>query len=284
VRNDPVTYWVAFEARRTGGNLRRIIVVAIALAAGLAVSAELWPDFLNIPSLLLTLGGSIAVILFSYSRRQLCDLASAVHALITEPRLHVHEHIEQLSRLTRVYQADGLRGLENEEERLHDPFLKRGVAMVVDLQKSEKINAVLGDELASVLAQHEISRQILLTLGKLLPAFGLIGTLIGMVMLLKEISGSDPKLLPQALSLAVLTTLYGAVLANVCVAPLAARLHVVAVETETRMRLTLQWLAMLLRTERAVADPIASTRRMLAARSAARRVQNATAAGIHVLG
>jgi chemotaxis protein MotA len=83
----------------------------------------------------------------------------------------------------------------------------------------------------------------------LLPSFGLIGTLMGMVLLLKNISGQHVQSLPAALSLAVLTTLYGAVLANVVVAPLAARLHAVAVETETKMRLTTEWVMMLLRGE-----------------------------------
>jgi chemotaxis protein MotA len=262
--------------------LRRILVVPIAGACVLAVGAKLWPDFLNIPSLLQTFGGSIAVIFVSYSKSQLRDLVAAVRGLVTEPRLHVDEHVEQLNRLTRLYQVDGLRGLENEEHRLEDPFLKRGVAMLVDLQKSDKISATLSHELAAVLAQHEISRQILLTLGKLLPAFGLIGTLIGMVMLLKEISGSDPTLLPQALSLAVLTTLYGAVLANVFVAPLAARLHAVAVEKETRMHLTLQWLALLLRGESPGSAAATPTGRMLGARAAMRRGRNGAPAGFRM--
>jgi chemotaxis protein MotA len=217
----------------------------------------------------------MAVICVSYSKSQLRDLLAAVRALITEPRLHVDEHIEQLNRLTRLYQVDGLRGLENEEDRLNDPFLKRGVAMLIDLQKSDKISAILRRQLAAVLAQHEISRQILLTLGKLLPAFGLIGTLIGMVMLLKEVSGPEPTSLPQALSLAVLTTLYGAVLANVFVAPVAARLHAVAVDKETCMHLTLEWLDLLLRGDTpglAAATP----GRMFAARLALRRERNGT--------
>ena len=121
--------------------------------------------------------------------------------------------------------------------------------MLVDFQRTEIIQARLERERASVLSRHEISRQILLTLAKLLPSFGLIGTLMGMVLLLKNISGQHVQSLPAALSLAVLTTLYGAVLANVVVAPLAARLHAAAVETETKMRLTTEWVMMLLRGE-----------------------------------
>jgi chemotaxis protein MotA len=94
------------------------------------------------------------------------------------------------------------------------------------------------------LARYEINRQILATLGRLLPSFGLIGTLIGMVLLLSNLSNQDSHTLPAALGLAVLTTLYGAVAANVLVAPLAARLQSMAVERETKMRLTKNWVMM----------------------------------------
>jgi chemotaxis protein MotA len=258
--------------------LVRLVLVPTALVAALLVGAELWPEFLNIPSLLLTLGGSVAVVFFSYSKSELCDLIAAVRALFTEPRKAFSDHANELSRLTRLYQVDGLRGLESQEQHLQDPFLKRGVAMLVDLQKSEKIHATLSRELASVLAQHEISRQILLTLGKLLPAFGLIGTLIGMVILLKDISAPNAPALPSALSLAVLTTLYGALLANVVVAPLAARLHAVAVEKETRMHSTLEWLAMLLRCETALAAAAKPAARIFQARAAASRERNGATA------
>ena len=119
--------------------------------------------------------------------------------------------------------------------------------MLVDLQKEEKIYATLEGELADAFSRHELSRQILLTLSKLLPAFGLIGTLVGMVLLLRDLYTQDVQSLPAALSLAVLTTLYGAVCANVVIAPLAARLHATATEREIRMGLTVDWVMMLIR-------------------------------------
>ena len=107
--------------------------------------------------------------------------------------------------------------------------------------------------MADAFSRHELSRQILLTLSKLLPAFGLIGTLVGMVLLLRDLYTQDVQSLPAALSLAVLTTLYGAVFANVVVAPLAARLHATATEREMRMGLTFDWVMMLVRGDVAAA-------------------------------
>jgi chemotaxis protein MotA len=205
------------------------------------------PEFFHLPSLLLTLGGSLAVVLFSYSPRQLRELFQVSRSLLAEKPMTPREYADELNRLTGLYRTEGLRGLESTEARLTDPFLRRAVGMLVDLQKEEKIYAALDRDLAEAFSRHELSRQILLTLSKHLPAFGLIGTLVGMVLLLRDLYTQDVQSLPAALSLAVLTTLYGAVVANVVVAPLAARLHATATEKEMRMGLTFDWVMMLVR-------------------------------------
>jgi chemotaxis protein MotA len=205
------------------------------------------PEFLHLPSLLLTLGGSAAVILCSYSPHQLSQLYKVNRALLSEKPMALQKYADQLSRLTQFYRSDGLRGLEQNERSLADPYLRRAVGMLVDLQKEDNICTALEREMAEARNSHEISRQFLLTLSKLLPAFGLIGTLVGMVLLLHDLYAQDAQSLPAALSLAVLTTLYGAVLANVVVAPLAARVNAAAAEKEIRMGLTLDWAMMLVR-------------------------------------
>jgi chemotaxis protein MotA len=207
------------------------------------------PEFLDLPSLLLTVGGSVAVVLFSYSPRQLRELFPVSRGLLEETPMAPREYADELSRLTQLYRAEGLRGLEHAERRLQDPFLRRAAGMLVDLQKEEKISATLERDLSDAICRHEISNQILLTLGKALPAFGLIGTLVGMVLLLRDLYTQDVQSLPAALSLAVLTTLYGAVFANVVVAPFAARLHAAASEKEIRMQLTIDWAMALVRSE-----------------------------------
>jgi chemotaxis protein MotA len=199
------------------------------------------PEFVHLPSLLLTLGGSIAVVFCTYSLRQIRELFQISRNLLAETSVSPQEYAEKLSRLTQIYRSHGLRGLEGEERRLSDPFLRRAVGMLVDLEKEDKISAVLERELADVLCGNELSKQILLTLGKVLPAFGLIGTLVGMVFLLRDLYAQNVESLPAALSLSVLTTLYGAVFANVVVAPLAARIHAAATEREMRMGMTLDW-------------------------------------------
>lgn len=216
------------------------------LIAALATGMLFLPEFFDLPSLLLTLGGSLAVTGFTYSRRQLLDLGNALRALFNEKRPSATDRIAELVRLTRLYRLKGVRGLEGQERFITDAFLRGGVALLVDLRKEDEVRAQLQQRFAETLGEQEIARQILQTLSKLLPAFGLIGTLIGMVLVLRNFSDLAPRALPSALSLAVLTTLYGALLANVVIAPLAARLQAVAVEKELIMRLTADWLLALL--------------------------------------
>ena len=239
--------------------LRRFIAPAVIVVSFIVVSL-FRPEFLDVPSLLLTLGGSVVVILFSYSPRQLRELVHVSCALLAEKPLNPREFANELSRLEQLYRAQGLRGLEQAERRLDDPFLRRAAGMLVDLQKEEKISATLEHELSDAVCRHEVSNEILLTLSRTLPALGLIGTLVGMVLLLRDLYTQDVQSVPAALSLAVLTTLYGAVFANVLVAPLAARLNAAAIEKELRMQLTINWVMTLVRNEAAAAVMLSSGR------------------------
>ena len=215
----------------------------------LTVGVILKPQFFDPFSLLLTCGGALTVAYFSYSKKQLRDCALAIRNLFAEPEVSLQAHVAVFRRLTELFCLEGIRGVESQEKHLDDGYLKYGVELLVDLHNAESLRARLEDRLAGILAEHEINRQILLTLGKLLPSFGLIGTLIGMVLLLGSIAAADPKSLPAMLGLSVLTTLYGAVAANVLVAPLLARLQSIAVERETKMRLSKDWILTIARGE-----------------------------------
>jgi chemotaxis protein MotA len=216
-----------------------IFPAAVLLALIAALTAK--PQFFDPLSLLFTCGGALAVVGFSYSRKQLRDCVRAVFNLFTQPQGDLQECAAELRRLTGAFRLQGLRGMESWEKHLTDPYLKYGVELLLDLRNAESIRACMEQRFTEVLGEHEINRQILSTLGKLLPSFGLIGTLIGMVLLLGNLSNQDSESLPGALGLAVLTTLYGAVSANLVVAPLLSRLHAVAAEQEMKMRLTREW-------------------------------------------
>ena len=227
----------------------RIIILVLLLGTGLVVGGEEWPDFFDLPSLLITLGGTLTVTLLSFSWKQLSELGRSLFALFTEEQQSQQERIEELKRLGHLYRLEGPRGLENQENSVSDPFLRWGIGMVADLQRGENIHRQLENEALVLFSQREAARQILLTAGKLLPAFGLIGTLIGLLLLLHQIPNGDPDALASALSLAILSTLYGALLANIVVLPLAAKLQSAGLEREAMMHLTLEGVVSMARGE-----------------------------------
>lgn len=227
--------------------MSRIYALPVSLVLVLGVGLGFKPEFFDPISFLLTFGGALTVTGFSYSKSQLLQLWRSLGDLFEGKRQEPQGHAHELRRLTELFRLHGIRGLENQEAHLKDPFLRFGVALLVDLNNQEKIRVQLEHKLESVIAVNEINRQILATLGKLLPSFGLIGTLIGMVLLLGSLATLDAEGLPSALGLSVLTTLYGAVAANVIVAPLLARLQSVAVEMEVNMNLTKEWILIIAR-------------------------------------
>jgi len=239
------------------------LVLPIGLGLIAVVGLFLAREFFDPLSLLLTLGGALGVTYCSYSKAQFHGLWDALGELFAKDRRTVSEHARELDRLTELFRLHGIRGLENQERHLRDVFLRYGVALLVDLHNQEQIRLRLEHELARFAAAAEINRQILTTLGKLLPSFGLIGTLIGMVLLLSRVAALEPKGLPAALGLAVLTTLYGAVFANVLVLPLLARVQSYAVEKENSMQLSMDWILMIAR-----GDTAMSAEHRRAARSA----------------
>ena len=230
----------------------RKLGLPISIGSIVGLGFLLKPEFFDPLSLLLTLGGALTVTWLSYSKEQLLGLWLAVRELIKGTTYGAQEHARELRRLTELFRLHGIRGLESQERYLKDGFLRYTVELLVDLHSEERIRLRLEHRLASVAAVSEINRQILTTLGRLLPSFGLIGTLIGMVLLLSRIAALDPKGLPGALGLSVLTTLYGAVLANCVVAPILARMQSSAVERETNMNLTKEWTLMMTRGDTAM--------------------------------
>jgi chemotaxis protein MotA len=200
---------------------------------------------LDVVSFIITIGGTLAVSLFSFSWKQMRETGRVVADTFAQRPFNRDDCVDELKRLGHLHRVGGPRALESQESAISDPFLRRGIAMVADLVKPDDLREQLENEARLLLTRLESARQVLVTVGKLLPAFGLIGTLIGLVLLMREISAHSTVLMTSALSTAVLTTLYGAVFANVLVFPLAARLQSHVLFTESTLRFTLEGVLMI---------------------------------------
>jgi chemotaxis protein MotA len=145
----------------------------------------------------------------------------AAKALFTKPTIPARL-IEQLVELAEVARRDGILALEGMTEEMDEPFLVNGLRMAVDGTDPEIIESIMETELENVIERHEAGRGLLEALGKYAPAFGMIGTLIGLVAMLANMD--DPSLIGAGMAAALITTLYGSLLANVIFLPMADKL------------------------------------------------------------
>jgi len=206
------------------GNAGRSVALAVVVAVGTAGVAQ-WFGLLDPVALLLTIGGGLGVTLMTYSRERLVRAWDLVKVSLAEPE-DPEEVLATLKRLGRIHRVEGPAALERAGLQSEDPFLATAIGFATDGRDTEELESSLYGEVRRYTAEGESARQVVLLLGKLFPAFGLIGTLIGLAHLLRNLgTATNLAAIGPGLGIAVTTTLYGAVLANVVVLPLAAKLH-----------------------------------------------------------
>ena len=118
---------------------------------------------------------------------------------------------------------DGILALENDIEQMTNPFMKKGFQMAVDGNSTDIIRRVLDEDINSMLTRHIVGQGIFKALASYAPSFGMIGTLIGLVQMLKNMS--DPSMIGAGMAVALITTLYGAMIANLIALPIAGKLE-----------------------------------------------------------
>lgn len=180
--------------------------------------------FIDIPSVVLVFGGSVAAALISFPLGKLKGVIRVVRkTFFTKPQ-DIRALIADLVRYAEVARRDGILSLENLTRDMDDAFVKTGIQMAVDGTDPELIEQVLTSELNAVSERHAQGKALFDNLGKYAPSFGMIGTLVGLVIMLNNMD--DPSAIGPGMAIALLTTLYGALIANVIALPLADKLSV----------------------------------------------------------
>lgn len=176
--------------------------------------------FLNVPSLLIVGLGTIMVVLMKFP---LAHFFSAFK-IAMKAFLHKPEDPQSLIRegveLANIARKEGVLGLEGRE--ISNPFLERGIQLCVDGHEPEFVRQMLNKDVNLTIERHERGQAIFRAIGDVAPAMGMIGTLIGLVQMLSNMD--DPKAIGPAMAIALLTTLYGAIIANAFAIPIADKL------------------------------------------------------------
>lgn len=178
--------------------------------------------FLNYPSLALVFGGALAAVLISFPIRSVTSFVSVVkNAFFTKTR-SPSKVISDMVSYAEVARRDGILSLENMTKDIDDEFVVKGIQMAVDGIDPELIEQIMTSELDSLAERHDQGKKLCDGFTKYAPAFGMIGTLFGLVIMLQNMN--DPSKIGPGMAVAILTTLYGAIIANLVTGPIGDKL------------------------------------------------------------
>lgn len=192
-----------------------IVVAAMVMGGDIGV-------FINPPSLLIVIGGSLFVVLMQFTLAQFLAAGKIAGKAFMFKSLNPEEIIAETVELADAARKGGLLSLE--DKQVSSDFMQRGIQLLVDGHDPEVVKMLLKKEAKLTHDRHEFGAKIFSSLGDVGPAMGMIGTLVGLVQMLSNMS--DPKSIGPAMAVALLTTLYGAMLANMVCLPISDKLNV----------------------------------------------------------
>lgn len=193
-----------------------LVVLAIATQGSIMI-------FASFSSILIIGGGIISATMVNYSFENIKDSFAAITSMMGAKGVDLRTDMELLSMFARRVRTEGLLVLDSDIQHINDTYLKNGLQLAVDGFTKESLDSILRDEIKSRERQVDTSINVMYSMADYAPAFGMIGTVIGMVLMLQNIS--DPESLGAGLSVALLTTLYGTMAANMVLGPLAGKLE-----------------------------------------------------------
>lgn len=203
-------------------------VLAIFLVIN-GITVEKLGNFFDVPSIEIVLGGTVAALIACYPVRMLKDIPKHIAVCFQGKKFDCPKVIDQIVDFAMVARKDGLLALEDKAAEVTDPFFQQAILMIVDANDPDKVRALLEKECDDKAVRHEEVRGLYLKGSALAPAFGMIGTLVGLINMLKgmDLSGSGgASTLGQDMSVALITTFYGSALSNIFFHPIAQKLAV----------------------------------------------------------
>ncbi len=202
-------------------------VIGIGAAFGLMIMAILQGGpltiFINVPALLIVGGGTIGNTLVHYPFSDVFDAFNVAKKTFRYKEMSINNLIAQLMEFANKARKEGILALQGAMENVDDEFLKKAMQMAVDGQEPETLRSMLNTEIEYIQMRHNKGADIFTSIAAYAPAMGMVGTLIGLVQMLQTMD--DPSTIGPAMAVALLTTFYGAVIANIFCSPMAGKLR-----------------------------------------------------------
>jgi len=198
-----------------------ISLVIFAIVSGDAGFSAL-KNFIDVQSALITIGGAMCAILTQNTIQSFVGALKTFALVLKRPALDAASIIAKIIELSNVARKEGLLALEEAAADLDDAFLKKGILLIVDGTDPDLVRAILETEMISIDGRHRSNIQIWSDIASMGPAWGMIGTLVGLINMLQALD--DPSSIGPSMAVALITTLYGSMMANWICTPVSSKL------------------------------------------------------------
>ncbi|MFB0524967.1 MAG: motility protein A [Phycisphaerae bacterium] len=241
------------------------VVLGFIVITSAIVSGGGWHIFIHLPSMAITVGGMLCATLIHFSLPQFMGIFSIIKKTIVAKIPSQSELIQKMVNCSAINRRDGALALEQEIRNANDLFLGKGLQMLVDGQDATDIRELMSLEIQNLQDRHARGKKILEFMGAAAPAFGMIGTLIGLIQMLRSLD--SPESIGSGMAVALLTTFYGALTANLIFLPLAGKLGIYSKAETTAMEMIIEGICAIARGE----NPTVVREKLQAFVSASRR-------------
>ena len=201
-----------------------LVVFGIVFDTKKGINFGAMSNFIEIQSLAITVGGTIGCLVASFPMSYLKNLGKRFAIAFKPKKYDPKKYIEQIVEYAQVARSKGLLALEESANQCTDPFMKSALMMIVDANDPEKVRGMLDDTIMFMCERHEQGRAFFEKGVSIFPAFGMLGTLVGLINMLASLDLSNPQALTSGMATALITTFYGSLFANVVFAPLGMAL------------------------------------------------------------
>lgn len=219
------------------------VLIGVILGFGMMVYGIIsgsgdFATFINIPSLVITVGGALSSAITANKKNVVFGIVKVIMGAIKEPKIDYAGTLRTLVSFSEKARREGLLSLEANLEEIQDPFFKKAVQLVVDGTEPEVLKNMMEIEIDMATSEMLDQKGFFDSLGTFGPAFGMIGTLVGLIQMLKSLN--NPETLGPSMAVALITTLYGSILANIVGIPVAEKIAKRAADLEISKRMILE--------------------------------------------
>jgi len=209
------------------------IIMGTAIILGAIFLSAIEPDiYFNGPGLLIVIGGTLAATLVSFPMTELRKVFRLIGYILKHEEYSVRQDVSEIAHAARLRMRGDFARIEDQLVKIQNPFLRTGIQLVVDGTPQDEITNILNWRIRRLRERERAEAHIFHTMSSYAPAFGMFGTLVGMVNMLYSVNGPDLLSIGHNMAVALMTTLYGLLLANLIFKPVATKLER---RTETRV-------------------------------------------------